>query len=124
LRNPLNVEISLCQLTLVVKEANSSTDGPAPDFVKVEVLDDVTLGPNETRTVGHFSLSVTSIDTVTDPYIGNLFTTGLACYHARYIRVFVSATGYRVSGNQRAATSRYPAATSEQGICSRYFDTY
>ena len=53
MRNPLNVEVSFSQLTLAVKEANSPADEPVPDFVEVEILDDITLGAKETRTVSH-----------------------------------------------------------------------
>ncbi|KAI0697133.1 ER-golgi trafficking TRAPP I complex 85 kDa subunit-domain-containing protein [Cytidiella melzeri] len=51
MRNPLNVDVSLCRLSLVVKEADAAGVVSASDFVTVEILDDITLGVNETRTI-------------------------------------------------------------------------
>ena len=49
LQNPLDVDVNLANLTVVVKEEHSDT--PA-DFVEVEVIDDIILSAKETRTVG------------------------------------------------------------------------
>ncbi|KAI0348507.1 hypothetical protein BDW22DRAFT_1350734 [Trametopsis cervina] len=51
LRNPLNVEINLSRLSLVVRDAKSAGDESTLDYIEVEVLDDVTLGAKETRTI-------------------------------------------------------------------------
>ncbi|KAI0094770.1 ER-golgi trafficking TRAPP I complex 85 kDa subunit-domain-containing protein [Irpex rosettiformis] len=51
LRNPLNVEISMSRLSLIVREATTSDDEAGPDFLEVETLDDITLGVKETRTI-------------------------------------------------------------------------
>ncbi|KAJ7630805.1 ER-golgi trafficking TRAPP I complex 85 kDa subunit-domain-containing protein [Roridomyces roridus] len=48
LRNPLGTEVNLSNLTIVVEEKNGSS---STSFVDVEVLDDITLGPRESRTV-------------------------------------------------------------------------
>ena len=51
MRNPLDVEVSLSGLSVVAQEQNASEDSPHPDFVEVEVIDGVSLGPREFRTV-------------------------------------------------------------------------
>ncbi|KAI1793952.1 ER-golgi trafficking TRAPP I complex 85 kDa subunit-domain-containing protein [Ganoderma leucocontextum] len=51
LRNPLDVEVSLSALTVTVRESPSKGEDTAQDFVQVEVVDDVTLGPKDTRTI-------------------------------------------------------------------------
>ncbi|KAI0721227.1 ER-golgi trafficking TRAPP I complex 85 kDa subunit-domain-containing protein [Cerioporus squamosus] len=50
-RNPLEVEVSLSSLTVVLREASGKDAETAPEFVEVEVIDDVVLGPRDTRTV-------------------------------------------------------------------------
>jgi hypothetical protein len=49
-KNPLDADINLSNLTVVVEEMLSSRSVPAESVV--EVIDDVVLGPKETRTVG------------------------------------------------------------------------
>lgn len=50
LRNPLNVEVTFSGLTAVVQDATAQAESP-PDFVEVEVIDDLILGARESRTV-------------------------------------------------------------------------
>ncbi|KAF8167761.1 ER-golgi trafficking TRAPP I complex 85 kDa subunit-domain-containing protein [Crassisporium funariophilum] len=50
LRNPLDAEVNLSNLTLAVQELLASSEGPE-DFIEVEVIKEVTLGPKETLTV-------------------------------------------------------------------------
>ncbi|KIP12403.1 hypothetical protein PHLGIDRAFT_27246 [Phlebiopsis gigantea 11061_1 CR5-6] len=50
MRNPLNVEVTISGLTAVVKDAKAP-ESPSPGFVEVEVIDDLTLGARETRTI-------------------------------------------------------------------------
>lgn len=52
MRNPLNVEVTISGLTAVVKDAKAP-ESPSPGFVEVEVIDDLTLGARETRTVSY-----------------------------------------------------------------------
>lgn len=49
-RNPLNVEVTFSGLTAVVKDAQGE-ESLTPDFVEVEVIDDLTLDARESRTV-------------------------------------------------------------------------
>lgn len=51
LRNPLNVEVAISGLTAVVRDAKVEGDSSTPDFVETEVIDDLTLGAKECRTV-------------------------------------------------------------------------
>jgi len=51
LRNPLDTEVNLSNLTIVVEEPNGTYTGPIDAFVEVESIDDVVLGARETRTV-------------------------------------------------------------------------
>lgn len=49
IRNPLDTEVTLSALTLVVCDPKSGE--PIPDVVEVEVVDDVSLNSRESRTV-------------------------------------------------------------------------
>lgn len=51
LRNPLDVEVNLSALTVGVREEKSENASSSKSFVQVEVVDDVFLGPKESRTV-------------------------------------------------------------------------
>ncbi|CDO73209.1 hypothetical protein BN946_scf185007.g264 [Trametes cinnabarina] len=51
LRNPLDVEVTLSGLTVAVREPSAKDAEANPDFVEVEILDDVVLGAQDTRTV-------------------------------------------------------------------------
>ncbi|KII93831.1 hypothetical protein PLICRDRAFT_36073 [Plicaturopsis crispa FD-325 SS-3] len=51
LRNPLDAEINLANLTLAVKERSSENFDSAREFVEVENLNEITLGAGETRTI-------------------------------------------------------------------------
>jgi trafficking protein particle complex subunit 8 len=51
MRNPLDAEVNLSNLTVTVRE-KSSTDAKSPvAYVDVEIIDDIILGANESRTV-------------------------------------------------------------------------
>ena len=50
MRNPLNVEVTISGLTAVIKDAKAP-ESPTPSFVEVELIDDLTLGARESRTV-------------------------------------------------------------------------
>ena len=52
LKNPLQVEVELMDLTAVVKEAGSTmTNEPQKALVEVEEIDKICLAPGEQRTV-------------------------------------------------------------------------
>ncbi|GJE87623.1 ER-golgi trafficking TRAPP I complex 85 kDa subunit-domain-containing protein [Phanerochaete sordida] len=51
LRNPLNVEVTLADLTVVVQDASAEGQTSTPDFVEVETIDDLVLGARESRTI-------------------------------------------------------------------------
>ena len=53
IRNPLDVDVTLSSLTIMVREAPVNEGaGDHPEFVQVEVVDDIQLGAKESRTVG------------------------------------------------------------------------
>jgi hypothetical protein len=55
LKNPLQVEVELTDLTVVVKEAGKTmTNEPQEGLVEVEEIDKICLGPGEQRTVSVF----------------------------------------------------------------------
>ncbi|KDR85341.1 hypothetical protein GALMADRAFT_234163 [Galerina marginata CBS 339.88] len=47
MQNPLDAEISLSNVTLMVQGPDSSNSSPVEDFIEVEVIKEVTLGPKE-----------------------------------------------------------------------------
>lgn len=51
LRNPLDVEVTLSGLTVSIREASAKDADTNPDFVEVEVVDDIVLGAKDTRMV-------------------------------------------------------------------------
>lgn len=55
LKNPLQVDVELTDLTIVVKEAGKiQTDQPQEELVEVEEIDKISLAPGEQRTVSLF----------------------------------------------------------------------
>jgi len=51
MRNPLDTEVNLSNLTITVQESNSPNAESAKAFVDVEIISNVVLGARETRTV-------------------------------------------------------------------------
>ncbi|KAJ6604519.1 ER-golgi trafficking TRAPP I complex 85 kDa subunit-domain-containing protein [Mycena vulgaris] len=51
LRNPLNAEVNLSNVTVIVQDSHSENGSTSQSFLDVEVVEEVTLGPRESRTV-------------------------------------------------------------------------
>jgi hypothetical protein len=51
LRNPLDAEINLSNMTVIVQESNTRDSSSAGAFADVELVDDVVLAPKESRMV-------------------------------------------------------------------------
>lgn len=51
LRNPLDVEVNLSNVTIVVEESRSDDPSTSKPFLDVEVVEDIVLAPRESRTV-------------------------------------------------------------------------
>jgi trafficking protein particle complex subunit 8 len=51
LRNPLDSEVNLSNLTVVVEVSQAAYADPPDTFVELEIISDVILGARETRTV-------------------------------------------------------------------------
>ena len=82
-RNPLEVEVTLSKLTVTVREDSSKDVDTTQDFVDVEVVDDVTLGPRDTRTVsGLMELSWDWDSPAPDPCWYQMPETSVAGCHA------------------------------------------
>lgn len=63
LKNPLQVDVELTDLTVVVKEAGKTqTSEPQEGLVEVEEIDKISLAPGEQRTVSVFPPSVSRVD--------------------------------------------------------------
>jgi len=61
LKNPLQVDVELTDLTVVVKEAGKTgTNEPQGGLVAVEEIDKIRLAPGEQRTVRGFPCSIFS----------------------------------------------------------------
>ena len=61
LKNPLQVEVELTDLTVVVKEAGKTiTNEPQEGLAEVEEIDKVSLAPGEQRTVSTFLCVISS----------------------------------------------------------------
>lgn len=50
-RNPLEVEVSLSSLTVTVRDASLTDDDTPQEFIEVEIIEEITLGARDTRTV-------------------------------------------------------------------------
>lgn len=55
MRNPLNVDVTLSGLSVTVSEASAENAETFKDEVEIEIIDDITLGARETRTVRSLS---------------------------------------------------------------------
>lgn len=51
MRNPLNVDVTLSGLSVTVSEASAENAETFKDEVEIEIIDDITLGARETRTI-------------------------------------------------------------------------
>jgi trafficking protein particle complex subunit 8 len=51
LRNPLDAEVNLSNVTVILQESNARDSSSTNGFVDVELVDNVVLAPRESRTV-------------------------------------------------------------------------
>lgn len=58
LRNPLDVNVTLTDVTLVIRDSNVVEPSPSKLSAEIEVIEDVIIGAKETRTVGAFRSSL------------------------------------------------------------------
>lgn len=61
MKNPLDAEVSLSNVTVVVQEKSPSEGTIISDFVEVEVIKEVTLGPKATTSVSRMPTFVVAI---------------------------------------------------------------
>jgi hypothetical protein len=54
LRNPLDAEVNLANMTVVLQQSSVQECSSADGFVEVEVVDNVVLAPKESQTVCRF----------------------------------------------------------------------
>lgn len=55
LKNPLDVNVTLTDVTLVIRESNVIEPSPSKLSAEIEVIEDVIIGAKETRTVCAFT---------------------------------------------------------------------
>jgi hypothetical protein len=58
MKNPLDAEVSLSNVTVVVQEKSPSEGSTVSDFVEVETIKEVTLGPKATASVSRMPADV------------------------------------------------------------------
>ena len=122
MRNPLNIEISLSGLTVIVRDAKAEGLSADPDFINVEVIDDFILGARDSRTVSpdirngclHFSQGVVDTDCC------EMLSPCGSCCHAHQIRLSISPSCHRIIGRTRPPSPRYSLSAAKQGVCTRY----
>ena len=56
LRNPLDAELNLTEISLLVHEKSGAELTSTNAFVEVQTIDEIILGPRESRTVGFLQL--------------------------------------------------------------------
>ncbi|TFK36848.1 ER-golgi trafficking TRAPP I complex 85 kDa subunit-domain-containing protein [Crucibulum laeve] len=88
LRNPLDTEVNLANVTLVVQESNA-TDSSAETFVEVEVIQDVVLAAYESRIIP-ISLTATHAGVITITHVKYDF---LSLFHSTEL---LAARGHRL----------------------------
>ena len=97
-KNPLEVDVTLSNLTVIVRETSSKDVDTTPDFVEVEVIEDVTLGPSDTRTVSDHTPGMLAIAlTYADSHWCQMLKTGVVGYRACNVRVLRAAPMHGIS---------------------------
>lgn len=61
MKNPLDAEVSLSNVTVVVQEKSPLEGSTVRDFVEVETIKEVTLGPKATTSVSRMSAYISEI---------------------------------------------------------------
>ena len=113
LRNPLEADVFLNNLTL--KLADEDVGG-----VDIEVLDDIQLGPRETRTVSSPSLLIELAvsDHSLDTHCCHRASSSLTHVRIRDIHLFVASSCQRAAHLPRHATARDTSSAPKRDICT------
>lgn len=126
LRNPMDVDVNLSNLTVVLRDKLAEDEDLGPDVVEVEVVDDLVLNAKEIRTVistpvtsNHSQLSdILAVDSVV-PSSKETYDTP---HNSRLLRLPFPSTDHRTLGVSRPSTSGYAVATPEQDVRPRCND--
>jgi hypothetical protein len=122
LRNPLDAEVDLTKLTLAVEERGSQGNVSAQDAADVEVIDEIILGPRETRTVRpHPSLLTSSraLTSTSDTHLYQIVAARIPLHHSAYIRLSGAPAYNGISCLPRPQTAGDSAPTTERCVRSR-----
>ena len=124
LKNPLQVDVELTDLTIVVKEVGETQqDQPQEELVEVEEIDNISLAPGEQRTVslplGSVFFAVVSLTHRTqDPDLHQIPTTSEACAHRTHLQILCFGPLLRSPWYARATTKRHPRPKAKQDLRS------
>jgi hypothetical protein len=86
LRNPLDAEVNLSNVTIVVEESHSGDASSSKSFLDVEVVEDLTLGPRESRTVRFYDQLAGISNPFKGPDCREIVASDKAHHHARCLR--------------------------------------
>jgi len=120
LRNPLDAEVNLSNLTLTVKESNSEDPCSSKAYIEVELIDDLVLGAKELRTVRQ-KFSVIQCNALTlasspDSYLCQIKASRVANDYSRYIRLSLPSPFDGVSLLPRSETARHCTSETRRNI--------
>ena len=125
LKNPLQVDVELTNLTVAVKEAEKAqTDEPREGLVEVEEIDKVFLASGEQRTVSGFLRSIFIVlillaHQTTDPNLHQIPSTNEIGTHRTHLQIPCFCPLLRVPRYPRPTTQRHCSPKAKQDLCSR-----
>jgi hypothetical protein len=116
LHNPLDAEVNLSNLTIVVEDAN----GEQVKDVEVEVVDAIVLGSKETQTVRclHIQSALLVLTVDLDSCFNHVKTTSHARHCPAEIRLSFLATIDGAFSFPRSKTARDCTSEEEYGLCA------
>jgi hypothetical protein len=123
LRNPLDAEVNLSKLTIVVRESEPEDASSSKSHLDIEVLEDVTLSPRESRTVAPV-LSGCAIDSccVSGSDYRQVLASDIADLHPRHIRIPLASSYDRIVGLSRPEAPCHTGPEAAADLCSRGVD--
>ena len=124
LKNPLQVDVELADLTVVVKEAGKTqTNESQEGLVVVEEIDKISLAPGEQRTVSGSMCHPSPVlnpptRRTTDPNLHQIPSTNKTCAHRTHLQIPCFDPLLRASQYPRATTQRYCCPKTRQNLRS------
>ena len=124
LKNPLQVDVELADLTVVVKEAGKTqTNESQEGLVVVEEIDKISLAPGEQRTVSGSLCPPSPVLNIltrrtTDPNLHQITSTNETCVHRTHLQIPCFDPLLRTSQYPRATTQRHRCPKTRQNLRS------